>query len=90
MFVSDRASDISKCFVSRQLPAALDRYLTALPAMSLGPGHSILLGPALLLRFAQAAGALLGRAKPTLREFRFHRRDCISFSKISARVESEM
>ena len=32
MFVSDRASDISKCFVN-QLPAALDRYLTALPAM---------------------------------------------------------
>jgi len=37
LFVSDGASDISKCFVSRQLHAALDRYLTALPAMSLAP-----------------------------------------------------
>jgi hypothetical protein len=78
MFVSGRASDISKCFVSRQLPAALDRYLTALPAMSLAPvaplylarsrsarplphgfagrvarpSRSILVGPALLVRFA--------------------------------------
>ena len=37
MFVSDSASDIGKCFVCRQLPAALDRYLTAFPAMSLAP-----------------------------------------------------
>jgi hypothetical protein len=37
LFVSDGASQIGERFVSRQLPAALDRYLTALPAMSLAP-----------------------------------------------------
>ena len=37
LLVSDRPSQIGERFVSRQLPAALDRYLTALPAMSLAP-----------------------------------------------------
>src|SRR6266498_5084701 len=37
LFLRDRAPQIAGRFVSRQLPAALDRYLTALPAMSLAP-----------------------------------------------------
>jgi len=37
LLLPDRASQIAGRFVSWQLPAALDRYLTALPAMSLAP-----------------------------------------------------
>jgi hypothetical protein len=42
LLVRDRAPQIAWRFVSRQLPAALDRYLTALPAMSLAPVASFL------------------------------------------------
>jgi hypothetical protein len=37
LLLPDRAPQVARRFVSRQLPAALDRYLTALPAMSLAP-----------------------------------------------------
>jgi hypothetical protein len=37
LFLRDQAPQIAGRFVSRQLPAVLDRYLTALPAMSLAP-----------------------------------------------------
>ncbi len=36
-FMESKTRSASSGFVSRQLPAALDRYLTALPAMSLIP-----------------------------------------------------
>ncbi|HVD95418.1 MAG TPA: hypothetical protein VNE84_04670, partial [Candidatus Limnocylindria bacterium] len=59
MFVSDRASDIGECFVSWQLPAALDRYLTALPAMSLDP----------VAPFLSSQPCLCGLHKPQARRF---------------------